>query len=422
MPPDFNALSYVFLALLSLQVALEAWLSTRQLRAVRRHRDRVPDAFAGRISPEAHRRAADYTLALTRLAMITTSYSALLVLAWTLGGGLEALDRMWRQWSPGPILGGTGLILGLFLINGLLELPFSVYRTFVIEKRFGFNRTTPGLFVADLVKGVLLAALLGGPLLAAILWLMDRAGPLWWLWAWGLWFGFSLFMVWAWPTLIAPLFNRFTPLQDEALRQAVERLLAQCGFEASGVYVMDGSRRSAHGNAYFTGLGRHKRIVFFDTLLEQLDPPEVEAVLAHELGHYRLHHIRKRMLAMAASSLVALAALGWLGQQPWFHAGLGYHLPDPPAAVTLALFLLAAPVVGYFLGPLMAWLSRRHEFEADAFAARLRGADTLVSALVKLYRENAATLTPDPLYSSFHDSHPPAPVRIHHLEQAAAGG
>ena len=416
-----NTFSWIFLALLLLDLAIQGWLARRQIRTVRAHRDRVPEPFTGTIEEATHRRAADYTVAKTRFGRLEAGYGALILLGWTLGGGVEAVDRLWRGLELPPLAVGTGMVLSVLLIGSLLELPTSAWRTFVLEQRFGFNRTTPGLFVGDLLKGTLLTLLLGGPLVAVVLWLMEVAGPLWWVWAWGVWFGFSLLMMWAWPTLIAPLFNRFEPLEDEALKSRIEALLREAGFHSSGIFVMDGSRRSAHGNAYFTGLGGNKRIVFFDTLLRQLSPDEIEAVLAHELGHFRRHHVRKRLAGMAGLALAGLALLGWLMEQPWFYQGLGYHLPGPGVHVALVLFMLASPVFSFFLSPLLAWLSRRQEFEADEFAARLRGPHHLVEALVKLYAENAATLTPDPLYSAFHDSHPPAPVRVRHLQRLAEG-
>ena len=306
-----------------------------------------------------------------------------------------------------------GFLLSAVLIMALLELPLSAYHSFVLEQRFGFNRMTPRLFLADAVKSGLLLLLLGAPLAWIALWLMERAEDLWWLYLWGVWIAFSLLLSWAYPAFIAPLFNRFSPLQDETLRQRIDALLAKCGFTSKGVFVMDGSRRSAHGNAYFTGLGNHKRIVFFDTLIGALAPDEIEAVLAHELGHFRLRHVSKRILALALSSLAGFALLGWLIDKPWFYAGLGVPRPSYHAALTL--FMLVAPVFGFFLRPVAAYVSRRHEFQADAYAARHSDPAALSRALVKLYEENATTLTPDPVYSAFYDSHPPAPVRVARL-------
>ena len=406
-----------FLTALGLSLAVELWLDQRQMRAVRGHRERVPEAFRARVSLAEHQKAADYTLARLRLARVARLWDAAVLLWWTLGGGLQWAWDLTGDWGLAGLHRGVGVIVVVGLLSALLHLPFSIYRTFVIEARFGFNRTTPALFVTDLVKGTALALALGVPLLYLILWLMERAGPGWWLWAWAAWFGFTLLLSWAYPTLIAPLFNRFTPLEDASLRQAIEDLLARSGFHSRGIYVMDGSRRSGHGNAYFTGLGRNKRIVFFDTLLETLSPDETLAVLAHELGHYHYRHVLKGLLLSAVSSLLGFAVLAWLLPQPAFYHGLGVATPALPLG--LLLFVLVAPVFTFFLQPLMAWYSRRHEFQADCYAARQTSARDLISALVRLYRDNASTLTPDPLYSDFHDSHPPAPVRIRHLQQCA---
>jgi len=400
----------LFLGALGAALVVRLWLARRQIASVRRHRSRVPDPFADVISPDIHRKAADYAVARTRVGTVDTVIEAVVLLAWTLGGGLAAVDGAWRALELPPLATGIGVLVTIVLVGGLIDLPFNVYRTFVVEQRFGFNRTTPGLFLADQAKSALLLLVLGVPLAAVVLWLMDVAGPLWWLYAWAVWLGFNLLMVWAWPAFIAPLFNRFTPLQDESLRQRIDALLDRCGFSSQGVYVIDGSRRSGHGNAYFSGFGRNKRIVFFDTLLEQLHPEELEAVLAHELGHFRRRHIAKRIALMAFASLVGLALLAWLMQQSWFYAALG--VPQPSIHAALALFMLILPVFTFFLQPLFARLSRRHEFEADAFAAAQCPADDLVSALVNLYRENASTLTPDPWWSAFYDSHPPAAQRI----------
>jgi len=408
-----NEFTLLFLAALALMLALQWWLAQRQLHHVAAHRTAVPTAFATRISLADHQRAAAYTLARTRLARWEALYAGGLLLLWTLGGGLDLLDGLWRRADLPPLAGGVGLLLSALLLMGLLDLPLAWYRTFRLEQRFGFNHTTPATFVADLLKQALLAVLLGGPLIAVVLWLMAGAGTWWWLYVWLVWLGFGLLLLWAYPAFIAPLFNKFQPLQNAALRTRIERLLQRCGFAASGVYVMDGSRRSAHGNAYFTGLGRNKRIVFFDTLLDTLDEDEIEAVLAHELGHFHHHHVRRRMAASALFSLTGLALLGLLADAPWFYHGLGVTQPSLPMA--LLLFLLVVPVFTFFLHPLLTRRMRRHEFEADAFAAQQSDAAYLIRALVKLYQGNASTLTPDPLYSAFHDTHPPAPVRIAHL-------
>jgi STE24 endopeptidase len=415
-----EAFTAVFLTALAVATALRLWLATRQVQSVRAHRARVPEAFAGVISADEHRRAADYAVARTRVGMIDVGLEALILLGWTLAGGLAALDTAWRGLELGPVATGVGVLVSIVLVGGLIDLPLRAWRTFVVEQRHGFNRTTPGLFLADQLKSAGLLLVLGVPLAAVVLWLMQAAGPLWWLHAWAVWLGFNLVLVWAWPTFIAPLFNRFTPLDDERLRGRVESLLERCGFTARGVYVVDGSRRSGHGNAYFAGLGRNKRIVFFDTLIEQLRPRELEAVLAHELGHFRRRHITRNIGLMALASLGGLALLAWLMQQAWFYSGLGVQTPSTHAA--LALFMLALPVFTFFLQPLFARLSRRHEFEADAFAAEQCGAEDLVSALVNLYRENASTLTPDPFWSAFYDSHPPAAERIAHLRRMGSAG
>jgi len=404
----------LFLAMLALSVAVEAWLARRQARHVAAHRDTVPAAFSQRVTLAEHRKAADYTVARVRLGRVHLAVATVVLLAWTLGGGVAALDAVWRDLLGPGLAAGVALLVSALLIGVVIELPLSLWKTFRLEARFGFNRTTPRLFVLDTLKSLGLMLALTTPLAWAALALMAQAGTAWWAWLWALWLGFNLLLVWAWPRFIAPLFNRFTPLEDTALRARIDALLERTGFASKGLYVMDGSRRSAHGNAYFTGLGRHKRIVFFDTLLEGLEPVEVEAVLAHELGHFRRHHVTWRLASGALLSLAGLALLGWLVEQPWFYTGLGVAVPSDAAA--LLLFALALPAFTTLLTPIGAWLSRRHEFQADAFAREHSDADALVRALVKLYRDNASTLTPDPLHSAFHDSHPPAPVRIARLE------
>jgi len=408
-----HSFTLLFLLMLALSLAIQLWLEQRQLRHVSSHRGAVPAAFAGQISLEAHQKAADYTVTKVRLSRIELIYSVVILLGLTLGGGLNWLDQLWGGLELGGLWGGVAFLLSLTLLTSLLDLPFSLYRTFRIEQRFGFNKSTPGLFVTDLIKGLLLMLLIGGPMAALVLWLMDSAGPSWWLYVWGVWSGFTLLMMWAYPAVIAPLFNKFTPLEDEALRARIDALLSRCGFKSNGIFVMDGSRRSSHGNAYFSGLGSNKRIVFFDTLLKSLSADEIEAVLAHELGHFRRNHIKKGIALMMAMSLTGLALLGWLMQQAWFFSALGVETPSVHAA--LALFLMVLPVFTFFLQPLMAMSMRKHEFEADDFAAEHAAATHLIHALVKLYEENASTLTPDHLYSAFHDSHPPAPVRVAHL-------
>lgn len=408
----------LFLAALALTLATQLWLARRQIRHVAARHERVPDAFAAQIPLEAHRKAADYTAARTRLGQAEAVYGAVLLLGWTLGGGLDALDAGWRRALDGELLLGTAFLLSVLAITGLFELPFALYRTFGIERRFGFNRTTPALYASDLIKQLLLLVAIGAPLAFAALWLMQAMGSRWWLYVWVLWTGFSLLMVWAYPTLIAPLFNKFKPLERESLKQRLQALLARTGFRSEGIYVVDSSRRTSHGNAYFAGFGKAKRVVFFDSLLEQLAEDEVEAVVAHELGHYKRRHIARRMAVFAALSLAGLAVLGWLAAQPWFYHALGVTRPSNHAA--LALFVMVSPVFTFFLSPLLARGSRRHEYEADAFAAENSDPHALVQALVKLYRENAATLTPDPLHSAFYDSHPPAVARIGRLLRSAA--
>jgi STE24 endopeptidase len=408
-----NTFSYLFLLALVASLGVRLWLAARHIAHVKKHRETVPESFAGRVPLEDHHKAADYTLTNTRFGRITLLYESLLLLGWTLGGGLEWLDSIWRAAELQPVITGIAVIFSALLVMTLLELPFSLYHTFVVEQRFGFNRSTPGVFFADLLKNALLLVVIGGPLIALALWIMEASGGLWWLYIWIVWMVFSLVMFWAYPAVIAPLFNKFSPLDNEALKQRIQALMDKCGFRSKGIFVMDGSKRSGHGNAYFTGFGSNKRIVFFDTLLESLNPPEIEAVLAHELGHFKLRHIQKRLLSTFALSLAALALLGWLAGEPWFYQGLGISQPSPWMA--LLLFMLAMPVFTFFLQPLLSLLSRKHEFEADAYAVQQANGADLIKALVKMYRENASTLTPDPLYSAFHDSHPPAPVRITHI-------
>jgi STE24 endopeptidase len=408
-----HALTFVFVLTVLAGAGLELWLSQRQAHAVLRHRGEVPGPFSGSISAQEHGKAADYTIAKVRLGRISTLLDVILTLALTVGGGIAALDALWRHTTLREPWLGVAVIASVALIVRLVTLPLELWRTFGLETRFGFNRMTPALFLADLAKGMALTALLGGPLLVATLYLMERAGQWWWLWAFGLWLGFMLLMTWAWPAFIAPLFNRFSPLQDLELKARIEALLQRCGFTSRGVFVVDNSRRSSHGNAYFTGIGNHKRIVFFDTLLERLAPPEVEAVLAHELGHFRLKHVRKRLVVSMATTLAGLAALGWLARQPLFYSALG--VPRPSAHAALLLFAFAVPAFTFFVTPLTALWSRRHEFEADEFATRHASAAELATALVKLHRDNASTLTPDPVYAAFYYSHPPPLARITRL-------
>ncbi|MBX3646614.1 MAG: M48 family metallopeptidase [Rhodocyclaceae bacterium] len=411
-----TAFTTLFLAALTLTTLLRLWLAQRHVRHIAAHRDAVPEAFRETISPEAHQRAADYTVAKMRLAMVEVIVGALLVLALTLGGILQVLHSAWTALGLDGMAHGMAFIAGLAVLSSVVDLPFALFRTFVIEAHFGFNKMTLRLFIVDLAKGALLGALIGLPVLLAVLWLMERMGTHWWLYVWLFWLGFNLLALLIYPTLIAPLFNKFTPLADASLKARIEALMARCGFRASGLFVMDGSKRSAHGNAYFTGFGQAKRIVFFDTLLEKLTPEEIEAVLAHELGHYRRRHVWKRIGVLALASLGFLWLLGVLIEAPWFYEGLG--MTSHGTAPALVLFSLVIPVFTFPLSPLMSAFSRRHEYEADAYAAQQTRAGDLVAALVKLYRDNAATLTPDPLYSTFYDSHPPAAARIAQLRAA----
>jgi STE24 endopeptidase len=413
----FNALTWAFLAALLAVTATRIWLAQRQIRHVRANRDAVPQTFAEAIPLSAHQKAADYTVAKARIGMLDVLIGAAALLALTLGGAIDWLHLQWAQvFEPSGLWHGVALFGSAVVLLALIDLPLAAYRTFGIEARYGFNRMTPSLYLIDLAKQAALAAALGIPLLLLVLWLMQKMGELWWLYVWLAWMAFNLLVLLLFPTFIAPLFNRFTKLDDPSLAGRIEALLKRCGFRASGLYVMDGSRRSSHGNAYFTGFGAAKRIVFFDTLLSRLAPPEVEAVLAHELGHYRLHHVWKRIGLLFAASLGFLWLLGQLIGEPWFYAGLGVSHASTAAA--LLLFMLVVPVFTFFLQPVSSLYSRRHEFEADQYAAQHADSSELVRALVKLYQDNAATLTPDPVHSAFYDSHPPAAIRIARLRGA----
>ncbi|MGE0113933.1 MAG: M48 family metallopeptidase [Steroidobacteraceae bacterium] len=407
-------LTILFLLAVLASTAMRLWLAQRQMRSVRQHRAAVPEPFVNSIELADHQKAADYTLARARLGQIDTLLGAIVLLLATLGGGIDLLESWWQSAALPAPWHGVAVIASLMLLMTLIDLPLSWLRTFRIEARFGFNRTTQGRFLFDLLKGLLLGAVLGLPLLWVVLRLMASAGSAWWLYAWAVWLAFSLLISWAWPIFIAPLFNKFTPLKDEALAERISQLLSRCHFSSAGVFVMDGSARSTHGNAYFTGLGRHKRIVFFDTLMERLSPTEIEAVLAHELGHYSLHHIRKGLILSSVLSLAAFALLGYLATWPGFYTALGVQQPSMHAA--LLLFMLASGPFLFFLTPLGAAWSRKHEFEADTFASQHANARELITALVKLYRDNASTLTPDVVHSHFYDSHPPALERIAFLE------
>ncbi len=413
------AFTSLFVTALVLSMALRIWLATRQIRHVARHRHTVPAAFAQRVSLQSHQRAADYTMARMRFGLLEAGASSAALLGFTLLGGLQWLHDSWLALLPEPaLLRQVLLVATVSLISGLLELPLDWFRQFRLEQRFGFNRMSLRLWLADQLRGVVLGAALGLPLAAAALWLMHSTGGLWWLWVWALWVGFSLMVMLLYPVLIAPMFNRFEPLPEGPLRSRVEALLTRCGFPARGLFVMDGSRRSAHGNAYFTGFGRGRRIVFFDTLINRLDEDEIEAVLAHELGHFKLHHIARRLALSIVGSLALLWLLGTLSRQPWFYQGLGVGAPMDFPALALLLFFLVLPVFAFPLRPLARLMSRRHEFQADAFAARHASGTALANALVKLHQDNAATLTPDPLHSAFHDTHPPAAQRVGRLQTA----
>ncbi len=407
----------LFSAALVLGLLLKLYLSSRQIRHVARHRETVPPAFAATISLASHQKAADYTLTKARFGLLELAFGSAVLLGWTLLGGLDALNQALAgsalaQW--GPLATQMALVAGFGLISGALDLPFTLYSTFRIEERFGFNKMSFQLWLADLLKSTLVGMVIGLPIVALILWLMDSAGPLWWLWAWAVWMGFNLLVLVLYPTVIAPIFNKFKPLEDDSLKARVTALMQRCGFAAKGLYVMDGSKRSAHANAYFTGFGAAKRVVFYDTLLKQLSPAEVDAVLAHELGHFKHKHIIQRIVMLFAMSLAGFALIGYLSQQLWFYTGLGVrpNLGAPNDALALLLFMLAVPLFSFFISPLMAQLSRQHEFQADAYAALQTDGRDLASALLKLYQDNASTLTPDPVFVKFYYSHPPASERL----------
>jgi STE24 endopeptidase len=418
-------LTLAFAAALLLQLAVKFWLATRQMRHVAAHRHQVPKAFDGTVTLESHRKAADYTLAKGRLGLLSAALGSVVLLGWTLLGGLDALN----SWLSVAVLPGWGpmayqlsLLAACILIGAVIELPLDWYSTFRIEQQFGFNRMSLGMWLADMAKGAAVGALIGLPLAALILWIMGASGGLWWLWAWMAWVSFNLVLLVLYPTVIAPLFNKFEPLPDEALKARVQALMQRCGFAAKGLFVMDGSKRSAHANAYFTGLGSAKRVVFFDTLLQRLTPGEVEAVLAHELGHFKHKHVLKRMVGIFAMSLAGLALLGWLAARPSFYQALGVapNLTAPNDALALLLFMLALPPFTFFIAPILAHLSRRDEFQADAYACAQASGTDLANALLKLHEDNAATLTPDPVYVRFYYSHPPASERLAALPQATA--
>ena len=413
----------VFALTLSVSLVLKFWLATRQVRHVARNRGTVPAPFASQVALPAHQKAADYTVTKVRVGLLELAWGAVIALCWTLLGGLSLLNQLLAGWLGHGLLQQLALLAAFAAIGSLLDLPFTLYQTFVVEQRFGFNKTTPALWLQDFAKSLLLAVVIGLPLAALVLWMMGATGPWWWLWVWAVWMGFNLLMLLVYPTWIAPLFNKFQPLQDPEIQTRVTQLMARCGFTSKGFFVMDGSKRSAHANAYFTGFGASKRVVFYDTLLAQLSPAEVDAVLAHELGHFKHRHVIKRVLALFALSLLGFALLGWVSQQVWFFTGLGVspNLSGPNDALALLLFMLVLPLTGSFVGPLFAQLSRRHEFEADAYAVAQTSGPALASALLKLFQDNASTLTPDPVYVKFYYSHPPATERLGRLLAPAPG-
>jgi STE24 endopeptidase len=411
-----NTLNVLFIALLALITVSRIWLGSRHVHFILGHRHQVPDAFAKNISLDAHQKAADYTSAKTKLALFEIFAQAVLLVIFTLAHGLQAIDNYWQGLVPDyEMLRGALVILSALMVSSAVDLPFDYYKTFIIDGHFGFNKMSHAMFITDMLKQAILGIALGAPILFSALWLMQSAGNYWWLYLWIVWSVFNLLVLAIYPTFIAPMFNKFTPLQDEVLKKRIEALLKKCGFKSQGLFVMDGSSRSSHGNAYFTGFGKNKRVVFFDTLLERLDADEIEAVLAHELGHFKHKHVIKRIAMMFFISFVGLALLGWLDQQTWFFSGLGVQTES--SYMALILFLLVSPVFLFLLRPIMASYSRKNEFEADAYAAKHANAKHLIEALVKLYRDNASTLTPDPLHSAVYDSHPPASIRIAKLNQ-----
>ena len=409
-----NTFTIIFLIALSASYAVQFWLSKRQIDHVNNHRDLVPEAFKDAVSLDEHQKAADYTVVKERLGNIDSVLGIIVLLVMTLGGGISLAFSSWQAFELSPILTGIGAIATLFLVMHLIELPTSIYQTFVIEERYGFNRNTPAQYIKDQFLQLGLMLVIGLPILGLILWVMETIGSFWWLWAWAILMAISLLISWLFPTLIAPLFNKFTPMEDGSLKEKINQLLNRCGFHSKGIFIMDGSRRSGHGNAYFTGMGNNKRIVFFDTLVESLNDDELEAVLAHELGHFKRKHVLKMLLASAVMTLISFAILGWLIEEPWFYSGLG--VSEPSKAAALMLFMLVSPVFTTFIQPISSYFQRKFEFEADDFASSFAQASKLISGLVKLYKENASTLTPDPIYSAFHYSHPPAAIRIAHLE------
>ena len=416
-----SSFTTLFVGVLLLATVIKFWLGFRQIRHINTHREQIPDNFRGQLDLASHQKAADYTCAKTRLSLLSTLSEAVILLAFTLGGGIQLLNDWSITTFHNSLLQGVSIVVGALVISSILEAPFELYSTFVIEARFGFNKMTLGLYLLDTLKGILLGAILGLPLLSGVLWLMEKMGSLWWMYVWGVWISFNLLLLFIYPNFIAPIFNKFQPLQDDAIKDRINALMKRCGFSSSGLFVMDGSKRSTHGNAYFTGFGKTKRIVFFDTLLQRLTPPEIDAVLAHELGHFKHRHVMKRIAFTFALSLVFLWLLAQLMQSAWFYQGLGVNINPTVAgqsqstALALLLFFMVLPVFSFLFQPIFSYYSRKHEFEADSYAATQTNATDLSSALVKLYQDNAKTLTPDPLYATFYESHPPALERIAHL-------
>lgn len=410
-----NEFSLIFLIFLSASLALKLWLNQRQISHVLKHREQVPEAFSQQITLSAHQKAADYTVSKSRLSNISAIFAALVLLGFTLGGVIDGLLTITEPFFNDKLLAGSSLILSVFIISQLLSLPLDLYTTFVTEVKFGFNRSSLAQFIKDQLLQMALMLILGLPLIYGLLWVMGEMGPYWWVYGWAVLQGFSFFMSWLFPTVIAPLFNKFTPLEKPELKERIQQLLGRCGFASDGIYVMDGSRRSGHGNAYFTGIGNKKRIVFYDTLIDSLTPEQIEAVLAHELGHFKCQHIRKQMISSAVLTFAGFAILGALSLQSWFYTGLG--VSQVSHACALLLFILVTPVFSDFLQPISSYIQRKYEFEADTYASKVAQAQSLIEALLTLYRDNANTLTPDPVYSNFYHSHPPASVRIAHLTQ-----
>lgn len=411
-----HSFTLIFLLALAATTFFKYLLNMRQAKHIAAHRATVPSEFSDKIELDAHHKAADYSQAKIKFSNFSEAFDVVLLLIWTIGGGLALLDGIVRGFDWSPLVTGIIVVFAMTIIGSLLSLPFSWFSTFNIEAKFGFNKSTPKIFWMDLIKGTILSILIGAPLLAIILWLMEKAGEFWWVWAWVVWSGFSLLMLWAYPKFIAPIFNKFSPLKNESLKLKIDALLEKCGFQSNGIFVMDGSTRSSHGNAYFTGIGDNKRIVFFDTLLETLDDNETEAVLAHELGHFRKKHVTKRMIMSFVFSFFGLMLLGWLVKQEWLYSAFGV---EPSNYMALLLFMIILPLFTYFLSPLGSWFSRKDEYEADAYAAEQSDAKALVSGLLKMYSDNASTLTPDPWYVAFYHSHPPALHRIQHLNALA---